>query len=118
MNWIGPFCLDERSINIFLVLKYQTSEANSRWHVVGCRPRSREQEGFSCCLISDGAWPDGCVKSNQILNASIIGDRHDQSLREIPLPGAPLLVFLTSRYSVLGGTRLVKRAITVGTQDL
>jgi len=100
------------------VLEYQTPEADGWWHVAGRRHWSRKQEDFSCCLRSNGAWPDSRVESNRILGASVVEDWHDHFLSEIPLPGAPLSVFFTGRYSVLAGIRLMRRASTVETRNL
>jgi len=36
------------------------------------------------------------------LGTNIVEDRHDHSLREIPIPVMPLSVFFIDRYSILG----------------
>ena len=45
---------------------------------------------------------------------NVVDDGHDWSSRKIPLPSAPLLVFFTGRYLVLGKPCLVQRTIIDG----
>ena len=62
----------------------------------------------------DNRWSHNDVGAYRFCVPNVVDDGHDWSSRKIPLPSAPLSVFFTGKYLVLGEPHLVRRTVIDG----
>jgi len=80
------------------VLKNQSTKADSRWHIT--------EKSFDLGILGeiphDNRWCRSDVRARWFCVPNVVDDCHDRSSRKIPLPDAPLSVFLSVNIWFLG----------------